>query len=56
MEISMKHLRMIKIALETHIDVLEDEDDPPVPLEQHLNEIKAYNDLLEQIEIVLLQQ
>ena len=56
MEMSIKHLKMIKIALESHIDILAKEDKPPIPMEDHQAELRAYADLLEQIEVVLLRQ
>lgn len=56
MEMSIKHIKMIKIALESHVNILAAEDKPPIPMEEHQAEIRAYVDLLEQIEIVLLKQ
>lgn len=56
MEMSIKHLKMIKIALESHIDILAEDDKPPIPMSEHQAELKAYIDLLEQIEIELLRQ
>ena len=47
---------MIKLALETHIDWLENEDQPPIPAEQHQAELRAFEDLHEQIEQLLLKQ
>ena len=49
MDISLKHLQMIHLAIETHLDVLISEDNPPIPQEQHDAEIREFEKLQEMI-------
>lgn len=56
MDISLKHLQMLKLAIETHLDVLVSETNPPIPQEQHDAEIREYEKLLDMIEQVILKQ
>lgn len=56
MDISLKHLQMIHLAIETHLDVLISEDNPPIPQEQHDAEIREFENLQEMIEQLILKQ
>lgn len=55
MDISLKHLQMLKLAIETHLDTLVSEDNPPIPQEQHNVEIIEFEKLLDMIEQLILK-
>ena len=56
MDISLKHLQMIHLAIETHLDVLISEDIPQIPQEQHADEIREFEKLQEMLEQLILKQ
>ena len=47
---------MIRLAIETHLDTLVSEDNPPIPQDLHDAEIREYEKLQEMIEQLILKQ
>ena len=56
MDISLKHLQMIHLAIETHLDVLISEDNPPIPEDQHNAKIREFEELENMIEQLILKE
>ena len=47
---------MLHFAVHKHIDDLEQEDEPPIPMEQHQAEIKQFEELENMLEQLLLRE
>ena len=55
MDISLKHLKMLRFAVHKHIEDLEQEDNPPIPEESHRTEIKNFEELESMLEQLILK-
>lgn len=56
MDISIKHLKMLKFAVHKHIEDLEWGHPTEVTMEQHLSEINEYKELETMLEQILLKE
>lgn len=56
MEISLKYLKMLRFAVHKHIGELKEEDNPPIPEDQHNAEIREFEELENMIEQLILKE
>lgn len=56
MKFTRKQLEMIRFALNAHIESLQCETNPPIPIEDHISVLWEYQALYDEIDSLILKE